>query len=157
MRTRRLTAGERAAAAAVFGAALDVKSVRLLASPLGARAFVPGRLFGRYWIVWPAADFRQDFSDGPLDDFALLIHELTHVWQAQTGVFLPFAKIRAGDSHAAYAYTHLTPEDFARMNIEQQASAVEHAFRLKRGGRAPWSAEAYAAALPFCEDISTLA
>lgn len=157
MRTRRLTAGERAAAEEVFGAALDVEPVRLLASPLGARAFVPGRVFGRYWIVWPAADLRADFADGPLDHFALLIHELTHVWQAQTGVFLPFAKLRAGDSRAAYAYGHLAPEDFARMNIEQQASAVEHAFRLKRGGRAPWTADAYAAALPFGAETSTLA
>lgn len=154
---RRLTDGERAAAREMFGRALDPEPVRIAGARFGRRVFVPGRLFGRDWIVWPVRDLRPDFAEGPLNDLALLIHELAHVWQAQRGVFLPFAKLRAGDAVAAYAYAHLTPDAFARMNIEQQASAIEHAFLLKRGGRAPWPVEAYAAALPFETETSQVA
>jgi hypothetical protein len=146
---RTLTAGERALAEEVFGDALDLASVRLFATPVGKRVFVPGRLAGRYWIVWPRASLKADFSAASLGEQALLVHELTHVWQAQQGVFLPFAKLKAGDSATSYSYAAFGPADFARMNIEQQATAVEHAFLARRGAPTPWAAELYAAALPF--------
>lgn len=146
---RALTVGERALAKEVFGDALELDSVRLFGAPVVNRAFVPGRLAGRYWIVWPRAVLKPDFSVAPLGEQALLIHELTHVWQAQRGVFLPFAKLKAGDTAASYSYAAFGPTDFARMNIEQQASAVEHAFLARRGARTPWAAELYAEALPF--------
>lgn len=149
MRWRPLTSGEITLADEVFGAALDPTPVRLAASPFGRRAFVPGRLFGYDLILWPAKALPADASVAPLESQALLVHELTHVWQSQSGVFLPLAKLRAGDGATAYRYADLTPADWSRMNIEQQASAVEHAFRLRRGAAAPWSAEAYAACLPF--------
>lgn len=153
MRWRPLTAGEIGLASEVFGEALSPEPVRIVASPFGRRAFVPGRLFGYDLVLWPKAP-PVDVSAGSLEEQALLVHELTHVWQSQTGVFLPFAKLKAGDGTAAYRYAHLSPADWRRMNIEQQASAVEHAFRLKRGGRAPWTAEAYAACLPFGAEAS---
>lgn len=149
---RELTAGERATAAEVFGAALDPEPVRIAAIPFYNRPFVPGRRFGRDWMCWPRPAFRADFSVAPLRVQALFVHELVHVWQAQQGVELLFAKLKAGDGPAAYDYVRMTPADWGRMNIEQQASAVEHAFRLRRGGRAPWTQEAYAACLPFGRD-----
>lgn len=129
---RRLTRGEQDLAREVFGAGLDTGRVRIFAIPLWNRAFVPG---GRL-IVWPAAGALADFSDAaaPLEAQATFVHELTHVWQAQRGVNLLFAKLRAGDSHAAYCYD-LDACAFTDLNIEQQARVVEHAFLARRGRR----------------------
>jgi hypothetical protein len=134
----------------VFGGALKPDRIRILAhpAPWPDRPFVPGWVFGRLWMVYTAASALADFSVGSLSRQAVFVHELVHVWQAQQGVLLPLAKLRAGDSRASYAYA-LGSRPFAALNIEQQAMVVEHAFRLSRGGRAPYPAEAYAEALPF--------
>jgi hypothetical protein len=139
-RLRRLTPGERALAREVFGAALEPSGLRILAVPLWRRAFVAGARL----MVWPAAALPEDFGASPLRLQATFVHELVHVWQAQRGVFLPFAKLRAGDSPRAYAYELETDAEFARLNIEQQAMVVEHAFLAARGGPAPHPAERYA-------------
>ena len=140
--TRRLTAGERGLAAEMFGAALDPDPVRLLALPVWRRAFVAGPRL----MVWPARAARPDFAapDTPLGVQAVFVHELTHVWQAQNGVALLRAKLRAGDGASAYAYDLAGEPAFASLNIEQQAMVVEHAFLASRGGRAPHGAETYA-------------
>jgi len=138
---RRLTPGERALGREVFGEGLDLGRVRIFAIPLWRRAFVAGPGL----IVWPAADLPGDFAAAPLDLQGGFVHELTHVWQAQQGVRLLWAKLTAGDSAAAYAYEPDGARDFDRLNIEQQAMVVEHAFLAERGGRAPHPAELYAA------------
>lgn len=140
MRWRSLTSGERALCAGVFGGELDVGRVRLFSLPLWPRPFVPnGRL-----IVWPADSALADFTDAPLWLRSVLIHELTHVWQAQTGVFLPLAKLRAGDGRAAYAYDLDDGRNFSQLNIEQQAMVVQHAYLAAGGGAAPYDTQAYA-------------
>jgi hypothetical protein len=143
---RRLTPGERALAAEMFGDGLDAGRVRLLAIPAWNRAFVAGPGL----IVWPAATARPDFaaSDVPLRLQAVFVHELTHVWQAQNGVWLLAAKLRAGDGAAAYAYDLSAGGAFADLNIEQQAMVVEHAFLASRGRRTQHPPELYAAARP---------
>jgi hypothetical protein len=143
MPLRRLTPGERALAAEVFGDGLDTGRVRILALPFWNRAFVAGSRL----MVWPRRGWREDFCDAPLEIQATFVHELTHVWQAQNGVSLLLGKIKAGDSLASYAYD-LTRTDFPAMNIEQQAMVVEDAFRLSRGGKAPHPAALYAEANP---------
>ena len=152
--TRRLTAGEVALAQSVFGEALVTATVRLVATPPPLRrAFVAGRWFGREWIFWPRAALAADFAEAPPGAQALLVHELVHVWQAQQGVNLPLAKLGAGDQKESYIYPVDHACDWAELNIEQQAMAVEHAFRLARGGRAPAAAAFYRTVLPFahCE------
>lgn len=141
---RRLTAGEVALSAEVFGAALDAGRVRILAVPLWPRAFVAGPAL----IVWPAAAAPTDLTapGTPLALQATLVHELTHVWQAQHGVSLLLAKIKAGDRAASYAYDLDLGPGFLDMNIEQQATVVEHAFVASRGGQTPHPAELYARA-----------
>ncbi|WP_240606383.1 hypothetical protein [Phenylobacterium kunshanense] len=140
-RLRRLSPGERALAAEVFGAGLDAGRVRILALPLWRRAFVAGPGL----IVWPAASLPADFaaSEVPLRAQAVFVHELTHVWQAQNGVRLLLAKIKAGDSAASYAYDLERGPGFLAMNIEQQAMVVEHAFLASRGGETPHPASLY--------------
>ena len=144
---RRLTGGERTLALEVFGDALALDGVRILASPF-PRAFVPGRWFGRDWIVWPRRVLPDDIAAAPVKVQATFIHELVHVWQAQQGVNLLLAKLKAGDSRVAYAYP-LEACAWDGLNIEQQASAVEHAFRLSRGQAAPARAAFYRAVVPF--------
>lgn len=139
---RRLTTGERAFAAEMFGAGLDSGRVRILALPVWSRAFVAGPGL----VAWPAATVRADFAaaDVPLRTQAVFVHELTHVWQAQHGVSLILAKIKAGDSDASYAYDLQGGRAFTAMNIEQQAMVVEHAFLASRGGETPHPAGLYA-------------
>lgn len=140
---RRLTDGERALAREVFGGGLRPERVRILRIPLWRRAFVAGPGL----IVWPTTSARPDFSaEGtPLDEQAVFIHELTHVWQAQNGVSLILGKLHAGDSAAAYRYDLMRGPAFQAMNIEQQAMVVEDAFRASRGGHTPHAPELYAA------------
>ncbi len=129
-------------AAEMFGAGLDASRVRILAIPVWNRAFVAGPGL----IVWPAATLPPDFSapEVPLPRQAVLIHELTHVWQAQHGVRLLLAKIKAGDRPASYDYDLERGPGFLEMNIEQQAMVVEHAFLASRGVRTPHPPSAYA-------------
>jgi hypothetical protein len=141
---RRLTPGEWALAAEVFGAGLDAARVRLLALPVWNRAFVAGPRL----MIWPAKSAPSDFSDAPLHLQAVFVHELTHVWQAQNGVRLLLAKIRAGDGASSYAYDLAQEPDFNALNIEQQAMVVEHAFLSARGERAPYGPERYARLQP---------
>lgn len=149
---RTLAAGERALARGVFDDAINLDRVRVLTPPWPwwplTRAFVPGRWFGRDWIVWPRRRAANDLSAGPFGAQAVLVHELVHVWQAQQGVNLLVGKIRAGDSRASYVYP-TTSCDWGALNIEQQAMVVEHAFRLSRGRTAPASAAFYRATAPF--------
>lgn len=141
---RSLTAGERRLADEAFGDALDSDSIRLLPAPWPFdRAFVPGRWFGREWIVWPRRSLPSDIATASVGLQALLVHELTHVWQAQQGVNLLTGKLRAGDRPAAYEYPTGMDCDWGGLNIEQQAMVVEHRFRLLRGGAVPAPAEFY--------------
>lgn len=124
----------------MFGEGLDAARVRLLALPVWRRAFVAGPAL----MVWPARSAPQDFEAAPLRLQATFVHELTHVWQAQRGTNLILAKLKAGDSAAAYAYDLAAGPGFARLNIEQQAMVVEHAFLASRGAATPFPAGLYA-------------
>jgi len=147
-RLRRLTPAERTLAAEVFGEGLDAARVRIFALPVWPRAFVAGPSL----IVWPARLAPADFGDAPLYLQAIFVHELTHVWQAQNGVNLLLAKLKAGDSAAAYAYELTVGTDFTGLNIEQQATVVEHAFLATHGAPAPFAAELYVnAASAWCK------
>lgn len=142
-RWRPLTAGEAALGAEMFGDQLDPGIVRIFAQPLSwpVRAFVAGPRL----IVWPWRAALADFSGAPLAVQAVFVHELAHVWQAQNGVNLLLAKLRAGDGAHAYDYDLIGGPAFEELNIEQQAMVVQHAFTASRGGGAPYPADLYAA------------
>lgn len=147
---RALTGGERALAIEAFGDALDLDPVRLIASPWPFdRAFVPGSIAGRDWIVWPGRGLAGDIAVAPLDVQATLIHELVHIWQAQSGTNLLFGKLRSGDGAAAYAYVVSDDCRWHTMNIEQQAMVVEHRFRRSRGQATPGDDAFYDRVCPF--------
>lgn len=147
---RALTGGERALAGAVFGDDLDLETVRLIGSPWPFdRAFVPGTFAGRQWIVWPGRGLPDDIAVAPLAVQATLIHELVHVWQAQSGVNLLFGKLKAGDGPMAYFYAATGDCDWCSLNIEQQAMVVEHRFRRSRGLATPGDDAFYDRVCPF--------
>ena len=147
---RPLTAGEAELAKATFGDALGLATIRVLPAPWPlVRAFVAGRWFGRDWIIWPRRALPVDIAAAPLKLQATLIHELTHVWQAQQGVNLLTGKLRAGDRPASYAYPVGMDCRWGDLNIEQQAMVVEHRFRLLQGGKAPAPAEFYDRVCPL--------
>ncbi|MDP2214830.1 hypothetical protein [Phenylobacterium sp.] len=144
---RPLTEGERALGREMFGEGLEPRRIRILCIPVWPRAFAAGARL----MVFPVKAAVWDFSQAPLGLQGLFIHELTHVWQAQGGVGLVWAKLRCGDSPAAYAYDLQSGHSFGDLNIEQQAMVVQHAFLASRRGAAPFSALAYGAYLAgFC-------
>ena len=145
---RTLSPGERALADEMFAGAIAVERVRLFAIPVWRRAFVPN---GR-WIVWPDHTACQDFATAPLAVQAVFVHELTHVWQAQSGVNLILGKVRAGDGAQAYAYDLSRIGDFRSLNIEQQAMVVQDAFLAARGVRMAYESAAYSAILATWPD-----
>jgi hypothetical protein len=95
---------------------------------------------------WSPPCKTMSFRDGWVD-YEVMVHELTHVWQAQTGVNLALAKLRAGDGPEAYHYEPGFGLRFSDLNIEQQAMAVQHAFLASRGASTPFAPEAHAALL----------
>ncbi len=147
MRTRPLTSAEIAMARAMFGDQIDYAPVRILSQPVFPRAFVAGRWFGRDWIVWPAKTLLADYGapDTPIRRAAILIHELVHVWQAQQGLNLLWAKLKAGDGPSAYAYEIRQDTLWERLNLEQQAMAVEDEFIRRRTGQVELLADVCAA------------
>jgi hypothetical protein len=153
---RALTAGERRLAWSALGDAVRLDTVRLIGSPWPFdRAFVPGTVAGLHWIVWPTRSLPDDISVAPMAVQATLIHELVHVWQAQAGVNLLIAKLKAGDGPGAYGYVADDSCRWDGLNIEQQAMAVEHRFRRSRGQTTPGDDAFYARICPFEAVVET--
>lgn len=75
----------------------------------------------------------DDFSKAPLELQGLLIHELTHVWQAQTRgrFYLPLMR----HPFCRYAYDLIPGRPLAGYGLEQQAEIVRHAFLVRHGVR----------------------
>ena len=141
---RALTSGERAIVAALFGAALDPEPVRIRRAKwfMWQPAWVVMAPDGDIWLHPNGGLWRDDFASQPLPLRALLVHELTHVWQRQRGRNLvlqrrPFAR---------YGYTLAPGKPFGDYGIEQQAMIVEHAYRAREHGLPDPALEAL---LPF--------
>lgn len=126
---RQLTEGERSIAASVFGTAIDYDAVRLQQRkwfPLQPRHVV---MAPRGHIHFhPRGDlWSDDFAAQSLHGQGLFIHEMTHVWQHQSGIFLPVAR----HPFCRYSYSLKPGWPFRRYGIEQQAEIVRHLFLLR--------------------------
>ena len=129
---RPLTGGERAIAVQAFGPALDLDPVRLHCArwwPLQPRqvAMAPD---GHLWFHPEGDLWREDYAAAPLGHQALLVHELTHVWQHQKGLCLPLRR----HPFCRYRYTLVPGRPLERYGIEQQAMIVQHAWERTRRG-----------------------
>ena len=144
--SRLLTPGEIALARPIFGDAIDYARVRLHRRkwwPLHPRRAVMAP-DGDLWFHPDGDLWRDDFAAADLALQGLLIHELTHVWQAQRGGrwFLPLAR----HPFCRYAFTLTPGRPFHRYGIEQQAEIVRHAWLARRCGPLPTP---YADVLPI--------
>jgi len=144
--SRSLTPGEIALARSVFGDAIDYSKVRIVRRkwwPLQPRnvAMAPcGNIhFHPQGHLWS-----EDFSNEPLHVQGFFIHEMTHVWQAQTRgrFYLPLMR----HPFCRYRYEVVPGRPFGRYGLEQQAEIIRHDF-LARNGAAGIATPAIA--LPF--------
>jgi hypothetical protein len=91
----------------------------------------------------------DDFSAADIALQGLFIHEMTHVWQAQTRGrwYLPLMR----HPFCRYDYALRPGWPLARYGIEQQAEIVRHAFLLRNGVKVPGAPQisAYAGLLSF--------
>ena len=133
MDSRSLTAGEVEICRSVFGDAIDYPRVRLVRGkwwpfqPANA-AMAPS---GWIWFHPVEGGWSQDFSKENLGRQGFFIHEMTHVWQAQTRGrwWLPLMR----HPFCRYGYRLEPGKPFARYGIEQQAEMVRHRFLADRG------------------------
>jgi hypothetical protein len=135
---RQLTQGEIDLARSMFGDAIDygrVKLVRrkwwpfqpkgIVMAPTGNIHFHPDN------PLWS-----EDFSRERLSLQGLFIHEMTHVWQAQTRGRFYLVLMR--HPFCRYGYEMVEGRPFERYGLEQQAEMVRHCFLAERG-KAPGS------------------
>ena len=130
---RRLTEGEAALARSVFGDAIRYDAVRIrhrkwiffqprriVMAPMGHLHFHPG---GEVYC--------DDFSAAPQVLKGLFIHEMVHVWQAQTRGRWYLVLMR--HPFATYDYSLKPGWPLARYGLEQQAEIVRHYWLLTQG------------------------
>jgi hypothetical protein len=132
---RALTGAERALAQDMFRAAIDLDAVRIHRRkwwPFQPRAVT---MAPRGHIHFhPRGDsYCNCFGESTLSGQGLFLHEMTHVWQHQSGLNLlirrhPFCR---------YGYDFEPGKPFARYGIEQQAEIVRHVFLMRLGHRVP--------------------
>ena len=145
--SRSLTEGEVALARSMFGDAIDYRRVRLIRGkwwPLQHRGIVMAPT-GNIHFHPDDPRLVEDFSKAPLELQGLLIHELTHVWQAQTRgrFYLPLMR----HPFCRYGYELVQDRPFGRYGLEQQAEIVRHAFLARHGVR--FAAAPEPSLLPF--------
>lgn len=135
--SRPLTPGEVELARSIFGDAIDYSAVRMVRrkwwpfqpknvtmAPCGNVHFHP---HGGSWS--------DDFASEPLHRQGHFIHELVHVWQAQTRgrFYLPMMR----HPFCRYRYAIVPGRPFGRYGLEQQAEIVRHVFLADRGYPVP--------------------
>ena len=124
--SRSLTEGERAIAARLFGGALDPEPVRVHRArwwPLQPRNVVMAPN-GAIWVHPKSALWRDDYARCEPMLTGLFVHELTHVWQHQHGIWLPLRR----HPFCRYRYAYRPGRPLRRYGIEQQAEIVRDAW-----------------------------
>ena len=148
---RPLTEGEVALASSVFGNAIDYAQVRVRRRKFAF--FQPRRVvmapMGHLHFHPDSRDYCESFCGADIGGQGLFIHEMTHVWQAQTRGRWYLVLMR--HPFATYDYRLRPGWRLSRYGLEQQAEIVRHYFLMSRGlvvAGAP-SIAAYRAILPF--------
>lgn len=149
MTTRALTDAETGLARSVFGDAIDYARVRIHQRKWAF--FQPRQTVmapdGDIWFHPKSDRYCSDFCASDIAAQGLFIHEMTHVWQRQKGIYLPLAR----HPWCRYDYLLKPGQRFEKYGIEQQAEIVRHAFLLREGYRvagAPPFAQ-YESLIPF--------
>ena len=131
--SRPLTLGEIELARSVFGEAIEYDRVRLVRrkwwpfQPKGIVMAPTGNIhFHPESPLWS-----EDFSTEGLSLQGLFIHEMAHVWQAQTRGRFYLLLMR--HPFCRYSYRLIEGRPFDRYGLEQQAEMVRHRFLADRG------------------------
>ncbi|NJM51702.1 MAG: vgr related protein [Sphingomonadales bacterium] len=128
---RALTARETALVRSVFNDAIDLEKVRIHRRKWWW--FQPRRITmapdGHLWFHPDGDLFCDDFCDQRLSLQGLFIHEMTHVWQHQKGIFLPLKR----HPFCRYDYSLKPGWRLEQYGLEQQAEIVKHIFLLRSG------------------------
>jgi hypothetical protein len=128
---RGLTTAETALARQVFGDTIAYDRVRIFNRKWWP--FQPKKITmapdGNLWFHPDGGLFCDDFCGQRMSLQGLFIHEMTHVWQHQRGVFLPLAR----HPFCQYAYDFVPGKPFGAYGIEQQAEIARHYFMLQQG------------------------
>ncbi len=149
MAGRALTGAEVTLARSVFGDAIDYAAVRIHHRKWAF--FQPRQVVmapdGNIWFNPKGDLYCDDFCRRTVDAQGLFIHEMTHVWQRQRGLFLPLRR----HPFCRYDYALRPGWPLVRYGIEQQAEIVRHAFLLRAGQvvRGAPSLDQYDSLLPF--------
>jgi len=130
---RALTHGEIALARSVFGEAIDYAPVRIRRRKFFP--FHPRKVTmaprGHLHFHPDASHYCDDFAAASLALQGHFIHEMVHVWQAQT--LGEWYLITRRHPWCRYDYAIKPGWHLAQYGIEQQAEIVRHAFMLRRG------------------------
>ena len=126
----------------VFGGAIDTGSVRLRRRrwfPLQPRRVVMAPC-GHIHFHPRSPNWCEDFALADMTLQGLFIHEMTHVWQAQSRGrwYLPLFRTFS----RRYDYSLKPGWALERYGIEQQAEIVRHAFLLRNGAKVAGVADA---------------
>lgn len=151
LNSRALTPDEVALTSGVFGDAIAYDRVRILRRKWWP--FHPAHITmapdGHLWFHPHADHYCEDFCGGSLSLQAHFLHEMTHVWQAQTKGrwYLPLMR----HPWCRYDYVLEPGKPFARYGLEQQAEIVRHVFLHRHGVQAKGAGDrsALEALLPF--------
>jgi hypothetical protein len=149
---RPLTPDEIDLARSVFGDAIDYQRVRLVRRkwwPFQPKSVVmaPG---GNIHFHPDSSLWSEDFSRESISLQGMFIHEMTHVWQAQTRgrYYLPLMR----HPFCRYGYRLIEGRPFDRYGLEQQAEIVRHRFLADRGMATRQLAER--SFLPFNDSVT---
>ncbi|MBV7255419.1 vgr related protein [Pacificimonas sp. WHA3] len=136
-------------AASVFGAAIDMNAMRFCHGKWWflQPAWITMAPDGNIWLHPNSGLWRDDYSTAPLWLRGHIMHELTHVWQHQQGIFLPLKR----HPFCRYGYDYQPGREFGRYGLEQQAEIVRHAYMHLQGHETAGKPDAptYAGLLPF--------
>jgi hypothetical protein len=130
---RPLTPGEIELARSVFGDAIDYTHVKLVRRkwwPFQPRDVVMAPT-GNIHFHPQSPLWSEDFSTERLSLQGLFIHEMTHVWQAQTRGRFYLVLMR--HPFCRYSYKMVEGRPFGRYGLEQQAEMMRHRFLADRG------------------------
>lgn len=119
----------------VFSAAIDCASVRVRRRrwfPLQPRRVTMAPM-GHLHFHPASENYCDDFAAADLQLQGHFIHEMTHVWQAQTRGRWHLVLRR--HPFCRYAYSLKPGWPLERYGLEQQAEIVRHAFLLRNGLR----------------------
>ena len=131
---RLLTLGEQTLAQAVFGNSIQWRSVWI-----HCESYLPFGLQWKFVGMTPNGEmyfiketYLKDFSVSSLSNQHFFMHEMTHVWQHQHGMWVRGRGLFSWLS--TYNYTLVPGKVLSKYSMEQQAQIIADYFLLKKYG-----------------------